>query len=214
MDSFAHWAAGSLHRPLGALAFALGAAEPPLRNERKGHPYQPDITCPFAAAALRRDDGLRRIGLSELMIHPSIAISFRIRRRGPLVSRATWYTVCASTWYTLYPGVTGAPQAKRGAPEILQGSKILSSIVTASRSPSRLRPHRGRLVPDPLIRSSIGTTLRIRCRGAPSAARCARSFFRNQRSNHQSAHHQPATVLRLPMHPKPLGTRAQQAAPL
>ena len=50
-------------------------------------------------------------------------------------------------------------------------------------------PHRGRLVPDPLIRSSIGTTLRIRCRGAPSEARRARILFRKQRSNHQPEQH-------------------------
>ena len=50
---------------------------------RKGNTLcNPGITCPFAAAALRRDNGLRRIGLSDSAIQPSTGTSSRIRRRG------------------------------------------------------------------------------------------------------------------------------------
>ena len=78
--SFAQPASGSLYRPLGALASA---------------PYQPEITCPFAAAALRRDNGLRRLFCRDRQfVHQSVQHS---------------------------ESAVGAPQAQRGAPAISPG---------------------------------------------------------------------------------------------
>ena len=103
--SFAQHASGSLYRPLGALASA---------------PYQPEITCPFAAAALRRDNGLRgRFFRHRITAHQSAHHS---------------------------ESIVGAPQAKRGAPAVSPGiedpfiNRHIIPIRTGTAKPHPSRP--------------------------------------------------------------------------